>query len=287
MKKLIIVTLCLLLLAGCAAPAVYDGPTESAWVLTEQATTFYNPVTGKTQTMVWNYSYDGFGNAVQTHTYTDGEPEVEMVDTYDDRGNLTREVTRQQFWFFSYPISRTERTYDGQNRPLTITYRSGLGAKTGSVTYTYDDEAGTVTSESPIETQTKYLGENGEILRIVTLSNGAEIETVYEYDELGRDIRSTRYDDGVLAAIHETSYDDQGRGLESTFRDAGGEILTHITYLYEGNTVTTRDEAGNWSKETLRPDGQVETWENYGADGKLLSRTEYTYTEIQVPAKEE
>ena len=155
MKKLIIVTLCLLLLAGCAAPAVYDGPTESAWVLTEQATTFYNPVTGKTQTMVWNYSYDGFGNEVRVRTYNDGEPESEFVNTYDEQGNLTREVTRQQFWFFSYPIYRTDRTYDGQNRPLTITYRSGLGAKTGSVTYTYDDEAGTVTSESPTETQIK------------------------------------------------------------------------------------------------------------------------------------
>lgn len=287
MKKLIMLTLCLLLLAGCAAPAVYDGPTESAWVLTEHATTFYNPATIKLQTMVWNYSYDGFGNAVRTQTYTDGEPETEMVQTYDSRSNMTREVTRQQFWFFSYPVSRTDYTYDEQDRILTITYRSGLGVKTGSVTYTYDDEAGTVTEESPTETRTQYLGENGEVLRIVTLSNGKEVETVYEYDELGRDIRSTRYDNGVLTTIYETRYDDQGRVLESTARSPEGEILWQTIYLYEGNTVTTRDESGNWSLETLRPDGQVETQENYGPDGKLLSRSEYTYQEIQVPAKEE
>ena len=40
MKKPIALILAILLLAGCA-PAVYDGPTESAWVLTSQRTTYY------------------------------------------------------------------------------------------------------------------------------------------------------------------------------------------------------------------------------------------------------
>ena len=59
------------------------------------------------------------------------------------------------------------------------------------------------------------------------------------------------------------------------------------TVVYEENTVTTLDLDGNRSVETLRPDGLVEKMENYDPDGNLLSRMEYTYQEIQIPAKEE
>lgn len=289
MKKLIALTLSLLLLAGCAAPAVYDGPTESAWVLTESRTTYYNAVTGESQTMGRNHSYDGFGNEIRTRFYSDGELTDEVKRIYDDRGNCIREVQWEQFWIFSYPISRTDYTYDDQNRPLTVTYRNGFGFKTGGSTYTYDDEANTITWNGTYDTQIKYLNENGDPIRVVTYSHpaGMEIETLYEYDEQGRKTKTLEYRDGILRTTTQTRYDDQGRILEDIWYDTDGTILLSNTYLYDGNTVITLDEQGNKGVKTLRPDGQVETQENYGPDGKLLGRTENIYTQIQVPVKEE
>lgn len=288
MKKLLSLLLCILLLAGCA-PAAYDGPTESTWVLTELTITFYNTVTGETQSQVRTISYDGMGNEVRSSYYSDGKLTSERESTYDDRGNCIREVTWDRFWNFTYPAARTDYTYDEQNRLLTVTYRNGFGFKTGSDTYTYDDEANTVTWVGTYDTQTKYLNENGDPIRIVTLSHaaGMEMETLYEYDELGRNVKTIHYQDGVLASTVQTSYDDQGRMVKNISYDANGTAIYGSTVVYEENTVTTVDLDGNRSVEILRPDGLVEKMENYDPDGNLLSRMEYTYQEIQVPAKEE
>ena len=172
---------------------------------------------------------------------------------------------------------------------VTSTYRTGLGFKTGGDTYTYDDEANTVIREGSSDTQTKYLNENGDPIRIVTISHaaGMEMETLYEYDELGRNVKTIHYQDGVLAYTVLTSYDDQGRMVKNISYDANGTAIYGSTVVYEENTVTTVDLDGYRSVETLRPNGLVEKLETFYTDGNLRSRTEYTYQEIQIRAKEE
>lgn len=288
MKKLITLSLAILLLAGCA-PAVYEGPTETAWVLTEMTTTHFNAVTGEPQTMHWTHSYDSFGNEVCTHFFSDGELTEEYKRTYDDRGNCIREVKWNHFWVFSYPVSRTDRTYDEQDRLLTVTYRNGFGFKTGADTYTYDDEAHTVTWDGTYDTRTTYLNENGDLIRVVTYSRpaGMEIETRYEYDDRGRNTKITEYYDGVHSSTSVCSWDNLDRTLEYTIYDADGTLVLQTNWLYEENTVTSWDSNGNRTIETLRPDGQVAMQESYDRDGNLTARSEYTYTEIQIRAKEE
>lgn len=288
MKKLIALSLAILLLTGCTA-AVYEGPTETAWVLTEMTTTHFNAVTGEPQTIHWTHSYDSFGNEVRTHFHEDGTLTEEYKSTYDDRGNCIREVKWNHFWVFSYPVSRTDHTYDEQDRLLTTTYRNGFGLKTGADTYTYDDEAHTVTWEGTYDTRTQYLNENGDLIRVVTYSRpaGMEIESIYEYDDRGRNTRIAEYRDGELATYAQRSYDEQDRVLNVVWYDADGTILMSTGYAYEENTVTSRGHQGDVTIQVLRPDGQVETQEYYGPDGKLRSRTENIYTQIQVPAEEE
>ena len=288
MKKLLSLLLCILLLAGCA-PAAYDGPTESAWVITQSNSTMFDLYSGRSSTRLRTDSYDSYGNLVCTMYYTNGELTGEHRFSYDDRGNCIREVTWDRFWNFTYPAARTDYTYDEQNRLLTVTYRNGFGFKTGSDTYTYDDEANTVTWVGTYDTQTKYLNENGDPIRIVTISHaaGMEMETLYEYDELGRNVKTIHYQDGVLAYTVLTSYDDQGRMVKNISYDANGTAIYGSTVVYEENTVTTLDLDGYRSVEILRPDGLVEKMENYDPDGNLLSRMEYTYQEIQIPAEEE
>ena len=288
MKKLLSLLLCILLLAGCA-PAAYEGPTESAWVITQSNSTMFDLYSGRSSTRLRTDSYDSFGNLVCSIYYSDGKRTAEHRFSYDDRGNCIRRTNWDHTGLLSRPIARTDYTYDGQNRVLTITYRNGFGFKTGGDTYTYDDEANTVTWVGTYDTQTKYLNENGDPIRIVTISHaaGMEMETLYEYDELGRNVKTIHYQDGVLASTVQTSYDGQGRMVKNISYDANGTAIYGSTVVYEENTVTTLDLDGNRSVETLRPDGLVEKMENYDPDGNLLSRMEYTYQEIQIRAKEE
>ena len=288
MKKLLSLLLCILLLAGCA-PTTYDGPTESAWVITQSNSTMFDLYSGQSSTRLRTDSYDSFGNLVCTMYYTNGELTGEHRLSYDDRGNCTRYTIWDPAGLIARPIVRTDYTYDGQNRVLTSTYRTGLGFKTGGDTYTYDDEANTVTWVGTYDTQTKYLNENGDPIRIVTISHaaGMEMETLYEYDELGRNVKTIHYQDGVLAYTVLTSYDDQGRMVKNISYDVNGTAIYGSTVVYGENTVTTLDLDGYRSVEILRPDGLVETMENFDPDGKLLSRTDYTYQQIRIPAKEE
>lgn len=288
MKKLIALTLAILLLTGCT-PATHEGPTETAWVLTEMTTTHYNAVTGEPQTMHWTHSYDSFGNEVRTHFYSDGELTEEYKSTYDDRGNCISSVYWDHSGLISLPRSRTRYTYDDQDRLLTTTYRNGFGLKTGADIYTYDDESNTITWDGTYDTRTTYLNENGDPLRVVTCSEpaGMEMETIYEYDDRGRCTKITEYYDGVHSSTSACSWDNQDRTLEYTIYDADGTLVLRTNWLYEENTVTSWDSNGNRTIETLRPDGQVAMQESYDRDGNLTARSEYTYTEIQIRAKEE
>lgn len=286
MKKLIALILSLLLLTGCTA--AYDGPTESVWVVTEQSTTFYSTRFPELESARTIYSYDSRGNQVLSQSYTNDQLDWVYKSRYDDRGNLISRTAWYHAGLIPYPLSRTRYTYDAQNRPLTTIYRNFFFVKTGSDIYTYDDELHTVHWDGTHDTQTKYLDEKGNILRTVTFSEpaGMEIETVYEYDALGRNIKISNYYDGVLSTTTELRYDEDGRLLESAIW-GDGQLLRRDTHRYEENTVITRDLDNYKTIEYLRPDGQVERQEQYDAAGNLTSRSDYFYTEIQIPAKEE
>lgn len=289
MKNLTALILCLLLLAGCASPAVYDGPTKSAWVLTEQTTTSFYPRTGETWTDRRTFQYDSFGNVVRSCFYSEGELSSEYRREYDDRGNMISTVTWEHGSFLSYPRSRTDYTFDDQNRPLATIYRNFLGFEKSRDTYTYDDEANTVLWEGTYDTQTKWLDENGSPLRVLTLSHaaGVEMESIHEYDGRGRSVKITSLWDGALFSILELAYDDQDRLTLEVSYDADGTVASRRTYQYGENTVTTYELGGAWTVETYRSDGQIEKMEQFNKSGELTMRTEYIYKEIQIPADRE
>lgn len=288
MKKLLALILTIALLSGCA-PAVYEGPTESVWVLSEMHTTHYPNEYFDGSTSDITFVYDSFGNKVRTCHYEDGELIAEYRRTYDDRGNCIRSVTWDHLGPVSFPRARTHYTYDEKNRMLSYTARNFFFLKTSGSTCTYDDAENSVHWEGPYDTQTNYLNENGDPVRSVTHSRaaGIDLETIYEYDGLGRNTKITEYQNGVLSSITESRYDDLGRILDSAFYDAAGTLLRRTTCLYEDDTTTTTDTDGSKTVVYLRPDGQIEIQEQYNTNGELTTRTEYIYTEIQIPAKEE
>ena len=286
MKKLCVLLLSILMLAGCSASAVYDGPTQSAWVLTEQITTTYSITTGETFTDRWTYAYDSFGNQIHSCGYSEGKLEVEYKRTYDAHHNITTSETWDHTGLIGFPRARSSYTYDAQGRLLTCTTRNVFGIKTNSSTYTYDDESRSVSYTGEYDTQTQWLNENGDLLRTVSHSSvgGGDIETLYEYDELGQQTKMTVYQNGSLSSTIELVYDEQGRVIKETWLDAESGILTRYTHHYEETTITTYDLDGNKTIQTLRPDGEVEKLEQFDKTGQLIKHTQYIYQQIQVPA---
>ena len=290
MKKLLAILLALLLLSACAAPTVYDGPTQSAWVLTEQIHTRFDEAGNTLETRRIVFSYDASGNQIRSLTYRDGELSTEYRYAYDDRGNRISSDVWDHSGLIPWPSSRTGYTYDSQNRPLDTIYRNFLGLERRRDTYTYDDTANTVTWEGVSDTITRWLDADGNVLRSLLHSTGGGISVIendYEYDELGRNTEIRAYYDDAPASITSMTYDDQNRLLEEIYYDAAGTVYSHTTYQYGENTITIRDQDGCTTIKTLRPDGQVEKMEQYDKKGNLTALTQYIYQEIQIPAQRE
>lgn len=287
MKKLLALALCALLLAGCTA--AYSGPTETVWALTQAETTHYSTYNDATMVSRTTSAYDTYGNLVRSCAYSDGELESETKMKYDEQGNLISKVVWDHSGLIPHPTSRTNYTYDDQNRPLTTTYRNGFGFRTGCDEYVYDDEAGTVTWEGTYDTQTTYRNENGDPLRVLTYTkvSGGSFETLYEYDAQGREVKCTSIYDGEPGMTTETAYDDQGRITETKSFDADGSLLSHNTYTYGENTMTETRMSGYTVVTTYHPDGRVDKIEHFNEDGNLGILQQHTYQEIQVPVKEE
>ena len=72
MKKLIALTLCILLLAGCA-PVTYDGPTVEKAVISEFIREHHQFPSGHVDTERIIYAYDIYGNLAQTIEYRIGK----------------------------------------------------------------------------------------------------------------------------------------------------------------------------------------------------------------------
>lgn len=289
MKRLIPIILCILLLCGCTTPAVYEGPTKSAWVLSEQKSTYHSDEYGTVEDLRATYAYDSFGNQVRSLTYQEGRLSSERKYTYDDRGNVTSLVIRDHSGLIPRTTSRISYTYDAQNRPLATIYHNLLGLERRRDTYTYDDGENTILWEGAYDTKTTWLDQDGNTLRTLLYSEPTDVwmESLCEYDGLGRNTRITSYYDEALSSVTELVYDDLDRILEETYRGADGTVYSRITYHYGETTVTTYDLNGVKTVETHRPDGQVEKIEQYSKNGQLTRVTQYTYTEIRVPADRE
>ena len=284
MKKLFSLILCILLLTGCAA--TYDGPTVEKPVLTEYSASHYS-FNGHLYTDRTTFAYDIYGNRVRTQEYWDGELESVTNLRYDDRGNLISETTWDHTGWIPLISRREKRTYDDQNRLLTVVYRDGWGRETDRTVYTYDDINGirTYQDETGEILQTTWYDENGLELR----QAAGEYETVYEYDDRGNCTGWTSYENGTLFDSYRARFDEQNRQIWGARYDASGNLKSESVYIYddEAHTMAHHRPDGSVRYEYYLPDGRLARIEDYNADGEISLVQKYTYRDIQVPAKEE
>ena len=287
MKKLIALTLCILLLSGCAA--TYDGPTQTVPRLTEYTVDHYyaffdteeHHYTDRTL-----YAYDIYGNRVRYMWYRDDELRTVTNLKYDDRGNeISRTVWDHTGWIPKYE-GRTEQTYDDQNRQTAYIHYNFWGRQDSGSWYTYDDEARTRTwTNDTGDTQTTWFDENGNEIR----QTDGEYEIIYHYDDRGNRIGWEGYQNGQFFDRFEAHYDDLDRQIWGGRYDANGNLTSHTEYVYddEQGMMTYHKNDGGRRVEYYHGDGRPHMIEDYSPEGELSMRQRYYYRDIQIPAEEE
>lgn len=287
MKKLISLLLCLLLLSGCAV--TYDGPTVVKTVLAAREEKMYG-LGDDTVTQHWltEYSYDIYGNRSVELQNQEGEPFLKTVMTYDEAGNVIRQVQYRLNGWLPKKIVDSRYTYDEQGRLTSTRHRAG-GLSWDDDTTVYDDEAMTrtvTTGDGAVAID--YLNERGWVMRTEqTFPDGRHLLTEYERSAEGWLLAARTYENGLLVDGHTCTYDDQGRILTQDKLENGVSTPLFSWEYGDGWDIFT-DHANNYSHvTTYHPDGRTNTVETYGESGKLRSLTTYHYTEIQVPAEED
>ena len=240
MKKLIALTLCILLLSGCTT--TYDGPMAEKSVPVEVIREHHQLTTGHVDTERIIYAYDIYGNLVQTIEYSNGNEDEKIDYTYDDRGNLLTKTRYSLGGLFPQRTSSVEYTYDDQNRILCERY---FQSSQTVIEYRYDDEARTCTR----------------------LENGA-LRTITTYDEAGNTISEKNFNYGVEWHLVEYTRDDQGRVLTSRETNSEGyDRFTRCSYDDRGNTIL-------WE---INDNGELEIQQaeyEYDDQGRMLAQYE-------------
>ena len=286
MKKLLPILLALLLLAGCAD--VYDGPTTEKTVLASRDEEFYGSDDG-TVTQLWHteYAYDTYGHCSVVLEYQEGEPYQKSVMTYDESGNVIRQVQYDLSGWLPKKMMDSRYTYDDQGRLTSTRHRAG-GLSWDDDTTVYDDEAMTRTFTSAEgAVGIDYLNESGWVMRTEqTFPDGQTVLTEYDRRSDGQIETMRTYTEGALTSETVMTYDDQGRILTQTKIENGASTLLFSWEYGDGWDIFT-DHAGNRRHiTTYHPDGRTDTVETRDESGKCQSIATYHYTGIQVPAQE-
>lgn len=286
MKKLISLLLCILLLSGCAA--VYDGPTESKFVLSRIETTYFGPSAEDSQYQRTEYAYDIYGNQSMELQYQirsgdeEDEPHLKTVRTHDEHGNCIRQRQYDVSGLFPRKLVDIRYEYDEQGR---MTAHHDKLEPQFSWTAVYDDEARTMTCTYPHAVSVSWFDEHGWTIRQeTTFENGETSAIINEFRSDGQRI-STRYLESGGITLHSYTYDDQGRVLTmSETTEAGTELLFRYEYG-EKHTIQYNSD-GTKIVTSYNDDGSPHYFYHTDSADRITMDGMYRYTEIQVPAQE-
>ena len=286
MKKLISLLLAVLLLASCAA--TYDGPTESASVLSCIRTTYYGPDGEDSQYSRTDYAYDIHGNQSIELEYRirtgdeEEEPYLKTIRSHDENGNVTRQRQYDVSGLFPRKLVDIRYEYDDQGR---MTAHLDRLQSQFSWTAVYDEEAMTQTATYPHAVTVVQFDEHGRAMRQETTFENGEVSTI-TYDRRADGQPGTgRYDENGGITLHAYAYDDQGRVLTmSETTDSGTREL--IRYEYRDDCTIQHNHDGTTIVTDCHADGSIRHQYFTDSADRITKDVMYEYTQIQVPAKE-
>lgn len=281
MKKLLILTLCILLLTGCAA--TYDGPTTTRSVLSSEEY-YFSDADSRYESRT-EYTYDIYGNQVQSLSYSADAPYLKTVLGYDDAGNIIRQRQYDLSGWFPKKLVDVCYDYDALGRRISERHRYDL--RWDDATITYDDTARTRTTCNNGHTTVEYLNENGWVVSSESdFGDGVRITEEFDRREDGQIKAMRTYRDGVLESLTELTYDDQGRPMTYSVTQAG---KTDILYRYEYGENYKRIifSDGSYTVTDYNPDGTPHSRLTVNANDTVQEHTIYRYTDIRVPVGKE
>ena len=286
MKKLLSLLLAALLLVGCAA--TYDGPSESASVLSCIRTTYYGPDGEDSQYSRTDYAYDIYGNQSIELEYRirtgneEEKPYLKTVRTHDENGNVTRQRQYDVSGLFPKKLVDVRYEYDDQGRMTA--HRDSIQEQY-SWTAVYNDGERTMTCTYPHAVSVSFFDEHGNTIRQETVfENGDTSGIIFEFDANGNRI-SARYDETDGTTLHTYTYDDQARVLTmSETTDTGTREL--IRYEYRDDCTIQHNHDGTTIVTDYHADGSIRHQYFTDSADRITKDVMYEYTDIQVPAKE-
>ncbi len=249
-------------------------------VLEEKTNYSYNNETGELATTYSEYTaceYDENGNVTYSEEYYIEEGKKEIIvyeeNTYDENGNLIHEK-----WYNTEDnYYDTEYVYDKNGFLVKETEKRSYGVTVTE--YTVNEKGYAVTTKTTFNYTEESSG-------AVTIS---EFETVYEYDEEGRQLKVVNtYSNGTTTST-ENAYNEQGDIIKQTEIDIEGKVndsLFEYEYFENGEVRKETNILNRFGKSSMKSE-----YDEYGnvtreyTDEK--SRTyEYTYNEQGLIATE-
>ena len=282
MKKLLSITLCLLLLTGCAA--TYDGPTESKSVLASTEESYIDDEGNVYETLWTEYSYDIHGDLAMEITSRNDEPSLRTVYRYYEDGSMKSCTQYDLSGWFPRMILRGKYTYDDQGRQTSLVQWHGWEKREQFTTY--DDENHTVTTEFTGGRTVAYLDEDGRGLRSETEYDSGHTFLV-ENEYQGQTHITRYYQNGVLDTISEITYDEEGRTLTWYQTKDGKRELVQSWEYGEGYKTDYYAPIGRTITTGYNEDGTIKAIVETDEHDHITRRIIYRYTDILVPAEEE
>lgn len=241
----------------------------------------------------YEYEYDEFGRCITCTIIEDGVIAECYEYEYDENGNCVKEIqTDSRGYYDCY-----EYVYDNENRLIKeLIYDKEGELKCEKV---YDENGNVSYNQSYYEGEksVRYEGFYNENNLLVKKDRYLEeflkpSETVlYEYDEHGNCIVTSRYLGDELVSGIDSTYDENGRIVieimwGSLYGDSD-DIVEHTEYLYDENGRLIKEMdmiKKGWIEYSYDEDGDLLQLMSYNANGEPYGHYEiyeYGYIKIQ------
>jgi len=235
-----------------------------------------NATTGEPQApnVIRQTNYDGLGRKISTQLLTDPNSAVEVDSSYDQNGRLYSVTNPYYQTAANDTAGTTYYTYDGLNRPLTITNPPNTpGGPATSRSFSYEDNLVFAIDENSNIWAKAFngLGQMSFLIEPNGSSKTYSMQTNYSYDPLSNLLSVAQLGGGNASGITRSrsfSYDAESRLLTAMNPETGT-----VTYAYDndGNVQTRSDARG------------VVTTYVYDTRNRLLSKT-YTNDSSKTPS---
>ena len=223
--------------------------------------------------------------------------------TYDKKGNTTKYVSKSRNYEGKLSTNTTtiSRKYNSNGTIKQVTYKYSSGGKdvttydsNGRIkksVYTYKSNNKTVKDVTTYDTKSNGMikscttKRDGKLVRKETYNKNGDLSKTQEYDSTGKKI--------LYTTTYTSKYNKKGQQTQYSYKRSDGDSYTAkytydkngrqssrtttSTYVeYDGAITTYTDKVT--MKYTLNKDKMVKERREYDKDGKLSSRTVYTYT---------